>query len=173
MLSIALSHLFPACPFVPFFHTALSTMVDNLFLDMFLTFHCPSDLLVSVFVFGGYNPNAALKVVLLVVFEHLCTFIAAIICTVFSCYTNFVFPSHSFSAYSSSGTITFIRIYLSILVSTCESLRIMSVLPICALPSPTTLSTCASQETGFYITTPRFVHWFTSGNFTVFLFISP
>ena len=64
----------------------------------------------------GYIPIPALSTVLLVVLEHPGTFLAAVVCTVSSCLTNFAFPSHSSPAYSSFGTITLIRIHLLILV---------------------------------------------------------
>ena len=66
--------------------------------------------------------------------------------------------------YSSFGTITFLRIHLLILVSGCDSLRITSILPICALPFSITLFMCAPHEPFFYISTPRYVYWFTMGN---------
>ena len=64
----------------------------------------------------------------------LVVFLAAVICSVFSCSsccTNFAFPSHTPPAYSNFGTTTFIRIHLLILVSRCGSVSIASILPTC------------------------------------------
>ena len=110
--STTLSHLIPARPFVNFSHTALSAMAGNLFCGMFLTLYCHFIFLTSLVYFSGYIPSSALHAVLLVVLEHPRTFLAAVICTVSSCFTNFAFPSHTTSAYSSFGTITLIIIYI-------------------------------------------------------------
>ena len=93
----------------------------------------------SLFVLSGYIPSSSLNTVLRVVLEHPInsTFLAAVVCTVSSCFTNFAFPSHTCPAYSSFGTIAFIKIHILILVSRCESVRIASILPTCVLPFPT------------------------------------
>ena len=90
-------------------------------------------------------------------------FFSAVICTVSSCFI-FAFPSHTSPAHSSFGTITFSRLHLLILVSRCESIRIASILPTCALPCPITFATCASHEHSFEISTPRYVYWAAIGN---------
>ena len=77
---------------------------------------------------SGHISSSALDIVLLVVLEHPSTLLAAVFGTVSSCFTNFVFPSHTSPAYSSFGTITLIRIHL-LLASRCESVRIASILP--------------------------------------------
>ena len=87
-----------------------------------------------------------------------CIFLGAVICTVSSCY-QIPLPFHTSPAYSSFGTITFIRIHFFILVSRCESVRIASILPF-----PITFDVCASQEQYFDICTPRYVYWSTIGN---------
>ena len=83
---------------------------------------------------SGYIPTSSLNTVLLVVLEHPSIFLAAVICTVFQLFSNFAFPSHTSPAYSSFGTITFIKIHILILLSRCESVRIASTLPTCDLP---------------------------------------
>ena len=99
--------------------------------------------------------------VLLVLLEYpQGTSLAAVICTVSCCFTNFAFPSLTSPAYSSFGTFTFfIRLHLLILVSRCDSVRIAPVLPKCALPFPSAFGMCASQEQAFEISTPRYVYW--------------
>ena len=109
-----LSQLIPARPPAAFSHTALSTMAGNFFFGTFLTLQCYFNFLVTLFVLSGYTPSSALNTVLLVILEHLVIFVAAVICTVSACFTNFAFPSHTSPAYSSFGTITFIRIHLLI-----------------------------------------------------------
>ena len=79
---------------------------------------------------SGCIPSSALSTVLLVVCEHPSAFLVAVICAVSSCFTDFVFHSHTSLAYSSLGTITFIRIHI-LIVSKCESVRIASILPTC------------------------------------------
>ena len=61
-------------------------------------------------------PSSGLDTVLLVVLEHPSIFLAAVICAVSSCFTNFAFPSYTSPAYSSFGTITFIGTHILILV---------------------------------------------------------
>ena len=46
-------------------------------------------------VLSGYIPSSALNTVFLVVLEHRSTFLATVICTASSCFTNFAFPSHT------------------------------------------------------------------------------
>ena len=104
-----------------------------------------------------------LLILLLVVLEHPSTFLAAVICTSSSCFTNLVFSSHTPTC-SSFGTITFIRIHRLILVSRCESVRIASILPKCALPFPIAFAMCASQDHSFDISTSRYVYWSAIGN---------
>ena len=77
----------------------------NLFSAIFLTSCCHFNFLASLSVLRGYIPSSALNTVLLVVLEHHSIFLAAIICTVSNCFTNFAFPSHSSPAYSNFGTI--------------------------------------------------------------------
>ena len=135
--STTLSHLIPARPCVTFSHTALSAMAGTLFFGMFLTFYCHFNFLTSLFVLSGYIPSSALDIVLLVVLEHPSTFLDSVICTDFQLFYQLrAFPSHVSPAYSSFGTITLIRIHILILVSRCESGRIASILPTCALPFP-------------------------------------
>ena len=125
--SPTLSNLIPALSFVTFSHTALPAMAGNLFFGIFLVLECHY-CCSRIFVLSGYIPSSALTSVLPVVLEHPNTFVAAVICIVSSCFSNFAFPSHTY-AYSSFGTFTFIRIRILLLVSWCESVRIGSILP--------------------------------------------
>ena len=99
-------HLIPARPFVIFSHTALSAM--NGWQPLFwhiLSFVSPFQL-TSLLIFGGCITSSAINTVLLVVLDpSVC--LAAVICTVPSCFTNFAFLSQASPAYSSFGTITF------------------------------------------------------------------
>ena len=88
----------------------------------------------SRLVLGGYTPNSVVDTVLLDELEHPSTFLAVVVCTVSSCFTNFAFSSRTSPAYSCFGTITFIRKHILILVSRFESVRIASILPTCVLP---------------------------------------
>ena len=108
------------------------------FFGMFLALCCHFSFLTSLFVLRGCIHISVLSTVLLVVLEHPSTFLGAVICTVSGCFTNFAFPSHIPPAYSSFDTTTFIRIHVLILVSRCESDRIASILPTCAVPFPVT-----------------------------------
>ena len=139
-------------------------MTGNLFSGIFFTFYCHFNLLASLFVLSGYIPSSALNTVILVVFEHPSTFLAAVIYTVSSCSTNFAFPSHTTRSYSHFGAITLIIIHILILVPRCGSVRIASILPTCYLPFPITFAMCASQEQSFEISTPRYVYWSTIGS---------
>ena len=116
--STTLSHLIPARHFVTFSHTAVKA--GNLFFGIFFTLYCHINFVTSLFVFKWVHSQF-----LLVVLEHPSTFLAAAICTVSSCFTNCAFPSHTSPAYSSFGTITFIRIHLLVLVTRCESVKIV------------------------------------------------
>ena len=93
-------------------------MAGNLFFSGILsTLYCRFNFLACLFVLCGYIPSSALDTVLLVVLEHPSMCLAAVTCTVSSCFTNFAFPSHSSPAYSNLGTTTLIRIHILILVS--------------------------------------------------------
>ena len=130
-------------------------MAGNLFSGILFTLYCRFNFLASLFVLSGYIPSSALTTVLLVVLQHPSIFLAAVICTVFSCFTNFAFPSHASPAYSNFDTITFIKTHLLILVSRFESVRTASILLTCALPFliNTTFAMCASQEQSLEILT--------------------
>ena len=125
ILSTTLSHLIPARPLVIFFHTALSALCWQPFFFwyslLYIAFSTFSRL---YFIIKNENPlqlwyilSSTLSSVLLVVFEHPCTFLAAEMWTVSSCFTNFVFSSHTPPAYSSFDAITLIRTHLSVIVS--------------------------------------------------------
>ena len=70
-------------------------MVGNLFFGMLRILYCQFNFLTSLVVFSGYIPSYAHNTALLVVVDHASIFLAAVICTVSSCFTNFVFPSHT------------------------------------------------------------------------------
>ena len=95
--STTLSQIVPAHPLVTFSHTctARSAMVGNLFFGMLRILYCQFNFLTSLVVFSGYIPSYAHNTALLVVVDHASIFLAAVICTVSSCFTNFVFPSHT------------------------------------------------------------------------------
>ena len=71
---------------------------------MFLALYNHFNFRTSPFFLSGDIPSSALNTVLLVVLELRTMFLAAVICTVFSCFTNFAFPFHS--AYSRFDTVT-------------------------------------------------------------------
>ena len=58
-----------------------------------------------MFVSSGYISSSALNTVLLVVLEQPSIFLAAVICTVSSCFTKIAFPSDTSPANSNFGTI--------------------------------------------------------------------
>ena len=115
-------------------------MTGNLFSGIFFTSYCHFNFFTSLFVLSGYRPSSALDIVLLVL-EHPSIFLAAAICTVSSCFTNFAFPSYTTPAYPHFGTIILMKVHISILVSRCESVEIASILPTCDLPFPITFAT--------------------------------
>ena len=145
--STTLPHLVPARPLVTLSHTALriSSRWQPLFWHV-RYFILPFQLShVSLCFIWAHIPNSALEywcITRRTSFEHPSTFFAAAICSAPSCFTSFAFPSYT-CAYSSFGTITFIRIRPLILVSRCESVRIASILPTtCASPFPTYFAMC-------------------------------
>ena len=124
-------------------------------IGMFLTLYCKFNFLTCLLFSSGYIHFPVLIIVLY--------YLAAAACTVPSCFTSFVFPSHTL-AYSSFGNITLIRKHILILVPTFESVRIASILPTCALPFPISFALCASPEQNLDAPTPRYVYWSTIGN---------
>ena len=103
--------------------------------------------LTSLFVLSGYMPSSTLNTVLLVALEHPSIFLAALICTVSSCFTNFAFPFYTSPAYTNFGTIILTTMHILILVSRCESVRMASILPTCGLLFPiTVLSPCVHPK---------------------------
>ena len=135
-LSTTLFHLFPARPLVTFSHTALSTMAGSLVFGLFLTIYCHLTLS-RLYVSSGHIPNSALNTILLVVLEHLGIFLAAVVCTVASCFLRASTLSHS------PGQ------HLLILGSRCEPVRIASILPTCVLPSPVTFAVLCAPRAVF------------------------
>ena len=65
------------------------------FIGVLLTSDCHFHFLASRFELSGYIPSSDLSTVLLVVLEHPSTSLAAVICTVSSCFNNFAFPTHT------------------------------------------------------------------------------
>ena len=106
-------------------------MAGNLFSGILHVLYCHFNFLTSLFVLSGYIPNSALNTALFVVLEHPSISLAAVICTVSSCFTNFASPSHTSPAYSNFGTITFIRNHILILVS--KSAGLLGSHPSCLL----------------------------------------
>ena len=100
IFSTTLSHHIPGRPFAIFSHTALSTMAGNIFSGIFFTLYYHCSFPASLFVLSGYNPSSALDTVIPVVLEHPSIFLAAVVCTVSNCFTNFTFPFHTSPAYS-------------------------------------------------------------------------
>ena len=85
-------------------------MAGNLFFGMFLTLYSGVLIFQRSHVsicFKWVHSHSALNAILLVVLEHPSTFLAAIICAVSSCFTNFAFPAHTSPAYSRLDTTTF------------------------------------------------------------------
>ena len=125
--------------------------------------------IMPLFVLSGYIPSSAPSTLLLAVLEHLGVFfLSAVICAVSNWIANFAFPSYTFPAYSSFGTVKFIVIRLLMLLSRCESINNASISPTCALPFLVTWAMCVSQEQYFEISTPRYVYWCTIGTYFVF-----
>ena len=129
------------------------------------TLYCRFNFLTSLFVSSGHIPitSSALKTVFLVVHEHPSIFLAAVICTVSSCFTNFAFPSHTCPAHS--------NLYNHINKNTSSNpsvkvwvFRIASISPIYDLPFPIAFAMCACQEQYFEISTPRYEYWSTIGS---------
>ena len=96
---------------------ALSTMAGNFVFGVFLTSYWHSNSRLYQFHVSGYIPSSAISTVLLVVLEHPSTLLAAAMCTVSGCRTNFAFPSRTFlHVLDVFDTITFIRILILYLV---------------------------------------------------------
>ena len=164
-LSTALSHLIPPRPFVKFSHTALLATAGNLLLACSLLCIVISTSSRLLFDSSGYITRSSLHTVLLVVFQHPSTF--------FSCCHPYRFqlfyglgslPILLLHKYS-CGTTRFIRTHILILVSRCESGRIASILPTCALPFTITFAVCASESSllrsprqGMYIGLRSVIH---------------
>lgn len=146
-----------------FFHTVLSTIAGNLFWHVayvILPFLCCH---ISLCFKWVHTPNSALDALFLVDFERLKCFLSFCHLYRFQLIHKLCVPFPYFLACSRFDSITFIRIYLLILVLRCASFRITSILPRCASPFPITLSICVSHAQLFEIYTPRYAHWSTVG----------
>ena len=128
---------------------------------MFLGLYCHLNSLASLLVSSRYIPSSAHSPILLEL-EHSSTYWAGVIrtCTVYTCFTNLVFPSHSTPPYSSLGTTTFNRIHLLtlLIVSRCQSARIASILPKQAFTRSCYSCYGAPQEHSFGISTPTYMY---------------
>lgn len=103
-------------------------------------------------------------IAILVVIDHSRMFLAAAIWYVAGCFTNFAFLSNT-CLYSSHGIIKLIAKYLSTLVSRRESLRIVFVLPICAIPHTfSVIYVCILRAVLWYLHAKLNVSWSMIGN---------
>ena len=107
--SIFLDYVIPSYSSSPYCHFLSYSIINNgchLFSGVFFTLYFHFNFLTSLFVLSGYIPSSAPNTVLLVILEHPSIFLAAVICTVSSCFTNFACPSYTSPACSNFGTVT-------------------------------------------------------------------
>ena len=128
---------------------------------IFFTLFCRFNFLMCLFYVGTFP---FLGTVFFVVFEHPrnSTFLAAVTCTVLSCFANFVSPSHNFLRISALVRSHSLSATSSVLVSKRESVRIAFILPACALAYYFWL--CAPQEHHYGISMPRYIYWSSIGS---------
>ena len=143
-----------------FSHAALPTMADSFSCGMFLTLDYQSNFLMSLFCLGWIPSQFCSSYILgfLVVLER---------SSIFELVSSVMFLTVSRISRSLPMLLlhilalvlsTFIRIHLLILLPMCESVRIASILPTCALPFPIIFAMCVSQKQSFQISTPRYAY---------------